>query len=800
VSLIQRKVFLGAFAIFGAFAIIILAERSPAQGLGQELPNPYRAVENWLRMPEGQWLGGGTYATGVDSHGNVWILTRCGLSSCGDSNEPALLQFDSSGKFVKGIGRGLFAVPHGLFIDQEDNLWVADDGIAGGRGNQVTKLSPDGRVLLTLGKKGVMGGGPENFIGPSDVLIAPNGDIFVADGHAVMPTGGGQSLGYDPRVSDPTHMRVAKFSKDGKFIKAWGKFGTGPGEFNVPHGLAMDSQGRLFVADRGNNRIQIFDQDGKFLDEWKQFGKPVSVFIDSHDTLYAIDSDSIANVTDWKYSSIGNSCAGCLVRTPRLTDVGLDSPDFTQGIRIGSAKDGVVRAFIPTLVGPNGPTNLPEYMSVDPKGNLYVAASRTEKILRYVKKVELAEGPGKENVQRACSSCHDFDEFPRVNFDREDWAVAVNTMVGAGAPLTKDEIPGVVDYLAKNFRGVDTPGKQVPGSVQATITEWDVPTPNSMPYGIYHSKVNGFTWYTGLFSNIVGRFDPKSQHFKEYHLRAGTNPVSLVEFPTVNFIGTAYFVPQTGGFVGRFHPVDGPYPRWKEGDVVEQPIPGPDLRFRQAALSKSNVHLLWFTATEAIPQLFHPEGSKIGSLRPWTQEVKLLDTPTPNASPYGIAVNSMDVPYFTELNNAQLGSVNPHTMQMTEYPLPDPESGPRGIAVGVDDVVWYTDYLRGYLGRFDPKTGEFKEWPSPSGPRSRPWGITTVGNVVWYAEAGTKPNMLVRFDPKTEKFQSWPVKAGGGIRQIFSDADGSLWFTRPLANGIAHVTIEEQSPATAAGK
>jgi virginiamycin B lyase len=131
-------------------------------------------------------------------------------------------------------------------------------------------------------------------------------------------------------------------------------------------------------------------------------------------------------------------------------------------------------------------------------------------------------------------------------------------------------------------------------------------------------------------------------------------------------------------------------------------------------------------------------------------------------------------------------------MYVTEYHLPNPESRPRGIAVTPDDVIWYTDYARGYLGRFDPKTGKFSEWASPSGPRSRPNGITHVGNIIWYAETGTKPSMLVRFDPQTEKFQSWPVKAGGGIQHIYAGADGSLWFTRPLANGIAQATIKEE--------
>jgi sugar lactone lactonase YvrE len=147
---------------------------------------------------------------------------------------------------------------------------VSDNLARSGKGNQVTKLSPDGKVLLTLGT-GAKGGSPENFMGPVGIVTAPNGDIFVTDGHFVEPDGGsramaGEYFNWQQGTREVTHSRVAKFSKDGKFIKQWGKTGSGPGEFYGPHGIAMDSQGRLFVADRGNNRIQIFDQDGKLLD------------------------------------------------------------------------------------------------------------------------------------------------------------------------------------------------------------------------------------------------------------------------------------------------------------------------------------------------------------------------------------------------------------------------------------------------------------------------------------------------------------------------------------------------------
>jgi DNA-binding beta-propeller fold protein YncE len=170
----------------------------------------------------------------------------------------------------------------------------------------VFKFNPDGKVLMALGKAGITGDGPDTFNSPSDVLVAPNGDIFVADGH------GGD-----------TNARIVKFDKDGKFIKSWGKKGAGPSEFNVPHTLAMDSSGRLFVGDRANSRIQIFDQDGKFLAEWKQFGRPSGVFIDKGDMIYVADSES--NNTQ--------------------------NPGFKRGLRIGSAKDGKVTTLIPDPQG-----------------------------------------------------------------------------------------------------------------------------------------------------------------------------------------------------------------------------------------------------------------------------------------------------------------------------------------------------------------------------------------------------------------------------------------------------------------
>jgi sugar lactone lactonase YvrE len=218
----------------------------------------------------------------------------------------------------------------------------ANDPKTAGKGHIVVKFSHEGKVLLTLGKAGVPGDGPDTFNQPSDVITAPNGDIFVADGH------GGN-----------TNARIVKFDKNGKFIKAWGKKGTAPGDFDTPHSLAMDSRGRLFVADRNNNRIQIFDQDGKFLDEWKQFSRISGLYI-RDDVLYAADSESNkSRHAGWK-----------------------------RGIRIGSVKDGKVTAFIPDPE-PNpdtAGTSAAEGVAADAKGNIYGAEVGPRALKKYVRK------------------------------------------------------------------------------------------------------------------------------------------------------------------------------------------------------------------------------------------------------------------------------------------------------------------------------------------------------------------------------------------------------------------------------
>jgi sugar lactone lactonase YvrE len=235
----------------------------------------------------------------------------------------------------------MFNHPHGLYVDSEDNVWVTDDHGGDGKGHQVFKFSPQGKVLLTLGRAGIAGTGPDTFNAPTDVMVAPKGDIFVSDGH------GGE-----------TNARIVKFSKDGKFITTWGQKGSGAGEFNIPHSLALDAAGRLFVADRANNRIQIFDQNGGFIAQWKQFGRPSGLFIDKSGTLYSTDSES----------------------NPA------QNPGFRRGITIGTASDGKVTAFIPEPTPATEGRDGGESVAVDDAGHVYVGMNSTRTVERYVRK------------------------------------------------------------------------------------------------------------------------------------------------------------------------------------------------------------------------------------------------------------------------------------------------------------------------------------------------------------------------------------------------------------------------------
>ncbi|MCH7747335.1 MAG: hypothetical protein IH939_04480 [Acidobacteria bacterium] len=332
--------------------LVVLAMGGGAAG--QVLPNPYRQVDGWATLPGGRTPGAVGGVTMDPDGEHLWAVIRCDATAanrfgneCLDSDLDPVLKFDMDGTVVESFGGGLFIWPHGIHVDSEGNVWVTDavseartpDGT---RGHQVIKFSPTGRVLMTLGTPGTPGSGNNSFNAPADVVVADNGDIFVADGHG-----------------DNTNNRIVKFSKDGTFLKSWGKTGYAPGEFRTLHAIAMDADGRIYVGDRSNNRIQIFDQEGEFLAQWTQFGRPSGIFFDDHGRIYVADSES--------------------------DDV--QNPGWEMGIRIGEVATGWVTEFIlypwgdPREVAGNGA----EFVAVDRDGNIYGGEPRPRRIQKYIR-------------------------------------------------------------------------------------------------------------------------------------------------------------------------------------------------------------------------------------------------------------------------------------------------------------------------------------------------------------------------------------------------------------------------------
>ena len=306
-------------------------------------------------------------------------------------------------------------------------------------------------------------------------------------------------------------------------------------------------------------------------------------------------------------------------------------------------------------------------------------------------------------------------------------------------------------------------GTVAPTSVGVSFKEWTVPTPRSFPHDPL-AAADGAIWYTGQMASTLGRLDPKTGAFKEYRTKT---PDSGPHGLAADKDGNIWL------YIGKLDP--------KTGTIIEYHLPDPAARDPHTPVF-DRTGVLWFTVQGA---------NMVGRLVPQTSEVMLQPVPTPNALPYGIAVNSGGVPFFAEFGSNKLASIDPATMTIHEYALPNPESRPRRIAITTDDAIWYTDYAQGHLGRFDPNTGNAREWPSPGGVNSGPYGIAVVKDVLWYSELGVSPNTLVRFDPKTEKFQTWDIPSGGGVvRNMMATKDGNLVLACSGVDRIALVDLQ----------
>ena len=280
---------------------IVFAARVESQEATPDIP--FEASADILKLPADIYLG---EVAGVasNSKGQLFVYTRTGNPTVGLGNSrlfthggSRLFQFDRNGSFVREIGQGVYAFlfAHAVRVDRQDNIWIVDEA-----SNQVVKFSPDGRVLMVLGRKPEAvtirvpppaapnasanapaegraaatapgaGGAGDQFIGPSDVAFDVEGNIFVADGHG-------------------TNARIAKFDRTGRFLLSWGARGSDPGQFNTPHSIATDAQGNVYVADSGNKRIQIFDGRGTFKSQITSVGVPMAICVcgGPHQYLYS---------------------------------------------------------------------------------------------------------------------------------------------------------------------------------------------------------------------------------------------------------------------------------------------------------------------------------------------------------------------------------------------------------------------------------------------------------------------------------------------------------------------------------
>jgi DNA-binding beta-propeller fold protein YncE len=297
---------------------------------GNAIANPYQMVAKWPMIATAAAIG-----IVPDKQGGVWLQHR---------TDPAVVHINAAGEVVAHFDVA-FAFAHGLCRDADGNFWAVDSGpfgdtagVTGIKGNQVFKFDPNGKLLLTLGQAGVSRAGTDTFVQPSACTATPDGNILIADGHWPRPKS-------NPQDGD----RLIWFTRDGKFVKQFGRAGTKPGEFLGPHGLAFDSRGRLFVADRSNNRIQIFDANMNVVDEWRHFGRPSGIWILPDDTLIVSDSESNRAI-------VGAPDALDAVNPVR-------NPGWKNGIRIGSAKDGSLKYFIDGTQ--------PEGLAADELGNVF---------------------------------------------------------------------------------------------------------------------------------------------------------------------------------------------------------------------------------------------------------------------------------------------------------------------------------------------------------------------------------------------------------------------------------------------
>jgi DNA-binding beta-propeller fold protein YncE len=327
-----------ALALLASVALTAEAQAQASYPCVNDAPNPYKLQANWAQTPR-PW--GPVNTVNIDSHDNLWAFDRCGDEGCSKSDLKPIYELGPNGKTMKNFGAGEFASAHGIAVDKDGNVWAADFQAKDGKGMQVIKFDPNGKVLLKLGKAGEPGMGNDEFNQPTGVAFLSNGDVVIIEGHG----------------SKLNKSRVNIYSKDGKYLRSFASHGTGDGQLTEPHAVTVDQEDRIYVADRTGNRVAVFDKTGKFLANWKQFGRPSGVWVDKNDMLYVADSQSDEKT----------------------------NPGCKMGIRVGSVKDGKVTAYIPPPPGVTDKMPPPEGVAVDSHGTIYAAAVQMKDVKKYTK-------------------------------------------------------------------------------------------------------------------------------------------------------------------------------------------------------------------------------------------------------------------------------------------------------------------------------------------------------------------------------------------------------------------------------
>jgi len=388
----------------------------------------------------------------------------------------------------------------------------------------------------------------------------------------------------------------------------------------------------------------------------------------------------------------------------------------------------------------------------------------------------LPEGPGRDDIQAICSTCHGTSLLPTIlGYDRDGWKALTLSMTDLSKHAGRDAI---WDYLAVHFPPND---KRKPTLAHATLSlsfkEWTVPTPGQRARDPVEAP-DGSIWWTGQRDDIVGRLDPASGAMKEYKLPTG----SLAHSVTPDKEGNIWFTGNGNGTIGKIEPVS--------GKITVYPMPDKAARDPHTAEFDAK-GILWFTAQGA---------NMIGRLDPKTGDIKLAKVPVERARPYGIKIDSKGAPWVSCNSSNCILRIDPETMAIKVFKLPQAGSTVRRLALASDDTVWFVNSGLGYLGRLDPNTGAVKEWPTPSGRDSHPYAIEIIDDIVWFNESAKRPDPLVRFDPKTETFQSWIVPSGriqaGHIRHMRRTKSGDLLIHTGAANNIIRVTIGSSKRAS----